>query len=153
MSDDDFFEKAAAAKALHDKALREGRKLGTWHDKGVFFGPDAPASLKNQLMPLETPAEWEACVAKQAVDSIVRKFGPGTTITDLFYDPLKGAHARPEDPPSEAMRQATPEEVRTLWDKWFAMHRPQYKHGPYTPRFAAALMAEAKRRGVTLVFA
>ncbi len=153
MSDDDFFKKAAAAKKLHEQALKEGRKLGTWQDKGVFFGPDAPASLRNQLMPLELDSEWEARVARQAVDSIVQKFGPGTTIMDLFYDPLKGANAMPGDPPSEAMKRATPEEVRTLWDKWFAMHRPQYKHGPYTPKFTAALKAEAERRGVTLVFA
>ena len=57
---DDFFTKADREREMRRKASAEGRKLGLPQHFGIFYGPDAPAHLKNALHPLPNPAEWQA---------------------------------------------------------------------------------------------
>lgn len=136
-----FARKAQEVAAVHEKANAHGRKLGTIQDRfGIFTGEDTPAHIKNALYPMETDAEWTARAEREANDPITNRYGPGMTIMGLFNDPSK-------------MAAATSEEVSTLWDRWFAMHRPEYRHGPYTERFADALKVEANRRGIAIKFA
>jgi len=147
--DPDFFTKAQVINDTHRKAV-DGRKLGTSQDFGVFLGPDAPAHIKNQLHPLPTAAEWSARMERDAADPIIQKYGPGMTVLNLYVSLEDSRGINNNSTP--LLDTATAEEVRILWDRWFQRHGPQYKHGPYTPKFTAALKAEAARRGVNVIF-
>lgn len=142
----DFFTKAQNASDIYREAAKHGRKLGTLQDHGIFLGPDAPAHMKNKLYPMETPAEWQARLDLEAVDPIIRKFGPGATILSLFYDPVKKAHAIPGDPPSELMKRATAEDLERLWTAYFRKYPVREKRPRYTAKFQAALDAEEAKR-------
>lgn len=145
----DFFTQAQNASDIYTEAAKHGRKVGR---PPIFYAADAPAHLRNRLVQRPTMDEWQARMDRNAADPIIQKFGPGMTVMNLYYDPVKRAHAMPDDPPSELMKTATPDELRILWDQWFATHGPEYKHGLYTAKFTHALKAEAARRGVTLIF-
>ena len=140
-----FFEKAQATRDLHRKASAEGWKLGRLQDMGIFLGPDAPASLVSDLMPLLTPAEWQARMDGQFEDPIYQKFGPGMTIMNLYHNPAKGADAVPGDTPSPRMMEATQEEIDRLWTEYFRNYpNPLYRVG--IKLFLAAVREEAARR-------
>src|SRR5438034_1192671 len=71
----DFFKKVESEKAVRREAAAQGRKMGLPQDFGVFYGPDAPAHLKNALSPLPTEAEWEAEMQRDLNDPIRKHFG------------------------------------------------------------------------------
>lgn len=145
--DDSFFTKAQEVNMTQQKAVNDGRKLGTLQDHGIFLGPDAPAHLKNKLYPMATPEEIQSNWDSRERDGLYQKFGPGATIMCLFYDPVKKAHAMPGDPPSELMKRATVEDLDRLWTDYFRRYpKPLNRSG--TKKFLAAVAEEAARRGI-----
>ena len=127
--DDSFFAKAEEVAKVHEKANAHGRKLGTWQDRGVFFGADAPANLRNQLMPVENLADWVARTEAEEADSLNAKLGKGYTITYIYHDP--------------SLRLIlTPEEIERLWQRYFFM----YPHEDTTPWPYPDFVSEAAKR-------
>lgn len=149
MADDPFKKFLAKADDLsttHRNALKDGRKLGTLQDHGIFLGPSAPAHLKNKLYPMATPQEIQARWDREAADPIIQKFGPGMTVMNLYHSP-KGHYAVPGDPPSPHMAKVTPDELKRLWDAYFRRYsNPVSRVG--TKLFLDAVQKEAARRGI-----
>ena len=124
-----FFTKAQEVNTTQQKAVTDGRKLGTLQDHGIFLGPDAPAHLKNKLYPMETPAEWESRVERQMRDPLIQKLGPGATISAIYRSP-------------ELRAKLTTAEIEELWERYFR----SYPDRDVTPWPYPDMVAEAKAR-------
>ena len=72
----------------------------------------------------------------------------GCTIVNLYFDPVKKANAAPDDPPSPLMALATPEDLRRLWDAFFAAYPVREYRPAYTAKFQTALDAEEAKRAM-----
>ncbi|WP_373503142.1 hypothetical protein [Aestuariivirga sp.] len=135
----DFFAKADQVSEIYREAAKHGRKVGR---PLIFHSGDAPAYLRNQLVQLPTEAEWQARLDREAADPIIRMFGPGSTIMDLFYDRANKAHRM-----SPLAAKVTPDDLKRLWDDYFRAYPvPRFRVG--TQFFMAAVAEEAARRGI-----
>jgi hypothetical protein len=155
-SDLDFFTKADQLSDLYREAAKHGRKLGTPANRGMFYGPDAPAHLKSALHPMPTIQEWQARLDRNEADPIISKYGAGFSILALYRSPPIGDHPncfnhKVSDPDNPMLAKATPDELRILWDRFFHAFKPGTKYPPFSGKFTHALKVEAARRGVTIV--
>ncbi len=60
MTSESFFESVKSIVESKRAAQDKNVRLGRWQDVGVFFGREAPASIRNALVvPIPSEAEWE----------------------------------------------------------------------------------------------
>lgn len=123
---DKFAKKADEANTTRQQAIKDGRKMGTLQDHGIFLGPNAPAHLKNKLYPMASPEEIQARWDSREHDSLYQKLGPGATVSTIYRSP-------------ELRAKLTPAEIEELWRRYFAAH----PHEDKTPWAYPEMIAEA----------